>query len=312
MRLGEAISQYIAYRHALGAVFKYDGQCLTAFARFLGVERTLVGVSRSQVLRFLYGKGPVTSNWHAKFYALRGFYDYAISRKYITSSPLPKKIPTRPPRFVPYIYSKEEMRSLLRACLGYRGRKIDPKMMRTLLLLLYGAGLRIRETIRLTVADVDFSTDCITIRKTKFRKSRVIPFGTQLGKELRRYAVKWRPCRPPQQDDAFFITDDGKPLKQVTVEKAFKVIRGKASVCRTDGARYQPRLHDMRHTFAVRRLISWYRQGADVQALLPVLSTYLGHVNLAATAVYLTMIPELLDQASARFQAYMLQENANE
>ena len=77
---------------------------------------------------------------------------------------------------------------------------------------------------------------------------------------------------------------------------------------RSDGARYQPRLHDLRHSFAVHRLTSWYRQGADVQTLLPYLSTYLGHVNLAATQVYLTMTPELLQEAARRFQQYAFEE----
>jgi site-specific recombinase XerD len=89
-------------------------------------------------------------------------------------------------------------------------------------------------------------------------------------------------------------------------------VREHAGVSRDDGARYQPRLHDMRHSFAVHRLTSWYQQGADVQKLLPQLATYLGHVNIAATQVYLTMTPELLHEASVRFEKYAFQEVCHE
>ena len=89
-----------------------------------------------------------------------------------------------------------------------------------------------------------------------------------------------------------------------TVEHVFKRIRKQAGVGRTDGARYQPRLHDLRHTFAVHRLTEWYREGADVQKLLPQLSVYLGHAYLAATSVYLSMTPELLHEAGERFEHY--------
>jgi integrase len=92
------------------------------------------------------------------------------------------------------------------------------------------------------------------------------------------------------------------------MENVFRRICEKAGICRTDGARYQPRLHDLRHTFAVHRLTAWYKQGADVQKWLPVLSVYLGHHYLAATSVYLTMTPALLHQANLRFENYALKE----
>jgi len=100
------------------------------------------------------------------------------------------------------------------------------------------------------------------------------------------------------------VTRTGEPVKLLTTERAFCCIRKVANVYRNDGARYQPRLHDLRHTFAVHRLVAWYRQGADVQRLLPLLSTYLGHIHIAATQQYLTMTSELLCQASIRLENY--------
>jgi integrase/recombinase XerD len=104
----------------------------------------------------------------------------------------------------------------------------------------------------------------------------------------------------------------GGRVNQYTLENCFRRVREKAGIRRDDGARYQPRLHDLRHTFAVHRLTSWYRQGADVQKLLPQLSVYLGHVHLAATQVYLSMTPELLAEANARFERYAGKEGKHD
>ena len=107
------------------------------------------------------------------------------------------------------------------------------------------------------------------------------------------------------------LNRSGEPVKRSAAESAFCYIRKVANVFRTDGARYQPRLHDLRHAFAVNRLVTWYRQGADVQRLLPLLSTYLGHVHIAATQQYLTMTPELLQEASRRFHGYAQPEEVH-
>jgi len=108
------------------------------------------------------------------------------------------------------------------------------------------------------------------------------------------------------------LTRTGTPVVRHTAENVFSRLRARAGVQRHDGGRYQPRLHDLRHSFSVHRLISWYQQGADVQKLLPQLATYLGHVNISATQVYLTMTPELLRAASLRFERYAFQEVCHE
>jgi len=307
MKLGRAIEEYIAYRRALGEACRTNGYILTAFARSMGNDKPIGSVRPRQVRCFLDGDGPVTANWHGKFQALCRFYDHAVSRGYVKSSPLPKMVPKRAPPFVPYIYSRQALRSLLQACFRYQKKRsrTDPATIRTLLILLYGTGLRIREAIRLTIADVDLIERCLTVRKTKFCKSRLVPFGTQVARELSRHVAGRRHSQVPEQAP-FFVTRDGRAFNKSTVEAIFGRIRDKAGVCRHDGARYQPRIHDLRHTFAVHRLIAWYRKGADVQAWLPVLSTYLGHAHLGATAVYLTMTPVLLDEANRRFQQYAL------
>lgn len=315
MKLIKAITNYVAYRKTLGELFLTNERFLKAFARTIGTETNLSDIKSEHVKTFIAGKGPITANWHAKHQALRGFYCYVISRKYVKVSPLPTVIPKRPPPFVPYIYTRKELRSLLDATSIYQKNrgKLEPYMVRTLLLLLYGAGLRIKEAISLTLADVDLDQALITIRETKFRKTRLVPIGQQLNHALSQYAVRRQRQNHSQcPESSFFINRNGKPVNQYTIENAFQRIREIAGIKRTDGARYQPRLHDLRHTFAVHRLIAWYKQGANVQKWLPVLSVYLGHRYLAATSVYLTMTPILLQQANLRFENYALKEDSHD
>jgi integrase/recombinase XerD len=131
-----------------------------------------------------------------------------------------------------------------------------------------------------------------------------------LAQALAKYAT-WRRTIHPQSDPQgpFFIGRTGERLNPKTFEVAFRRVCAWAKVRRTGGVRHQPRLHDLRHTFAVHRLTAWYQQGADVQRLLPQLSVYLGHACLSSTQYYLTMTPDLLQQACSRFEDYALREN---
>jgi site-specific recombinase XerD len=113
------------------------------------------------------------------------------------------------------------------------------------------------------------------------------------------------PGRRNQQEQPLFQSRIHRAIKWQVVQKSFQRLRRIAGVSRPDVNPYQPRIHDLRHTFAVHRVTTWYQQGADVQALLPALSTYLGHVDLSSTQRYLTMTPELLDEANRRFQRYV-------
>jgi site-specific recombinase XerD len=152
----------------------------------------------------------------------------------------------------------------------------------------------------------------LTIRDSKFFKSRLVPISRHLTEVLTEYA-RWRAATYPSAnaDSRFFFGRRGAAIHLCTLDDAFQRLREHAGVRRSDGARYQPRLHDLRHTFAVHRLTAWYRQGADVQRLLHHLSVYLGHAHLAATQVYLTMTPELLHQAGTRFERYARGEGSH-
>ena len=259
--------------------------------------------------------GPCLSPWNGsltryranKYAALAGFYRYAISRSYASCSPLPDNEPKKPPVAPPYIYTHDEVRRLFDAIDVERSRAIqlDAPTFRTLLLLLYGAGLRRTEALQLTLADVDLSGAVLTVNNSKFYRSRLVPVGAQLAAAIEAYATL-RSRRPLPQGSAssFLANRDGTPLAKRTVNGAFVGLLRVARIDGSDSKRQSPRLHSLRHTFATNRLTAWYRQGADVQRLLPVLSTYLGHQDLTGTQVYLSMTPELLQQASLRFERY--------
>jgi site-specific recombinase XerD len=309
MTLREAIEQYILWRRAHGAKLTTGANLLRHFLGYADGDAPCDAVTTTQVLAFLAGKGPLTQHRENKYYALAGLWRHAISRGHATRSPLPNSEPKSPPRTPPYIYSRDELRRLLDPATVASSRRgavqLDAVTFRTLLLVLYGAGLRFSEATGLTLADVDLAEDVLTIRATKFYKSRLVPIGPQLATVLANYIPLRRRGRQAQDETSFFLSNrDGTRLASSTVLAAFDALRHIAGVRRTAGGRQMPRLHDLRHTFAVHSLTAWYRRGADVQRLLPVLSTYLGHSDLEGTKVYLSMTPELLQQASLRFACY--------
>ena len=157
------------------------------------------------------------------------------------------------------------------------------------------------------MGDVDITQAVLCIQASKFYKSRLVPLGKDLNAALSQYVQQRNLAHTVESDAPLFCFRDGRPLSESAVANAFRRLRVIAGVERTDGARYQPRLHDLRHTGAVHRLVAWYRQGADLQHLLPQLVTYLGHVDLSATQRYLTLTPELLREASLRFEHYAME-----
>jgi len=311
MKLAEAIDEYIGYKKSLGMLFKSPSVRLKAFLKEVG-DVELASITPEHVLKHLDGRvGPTTWAWFAKRDALNAFYRYAINRNYVPASPLPTTLPQKPPKFKAYIYTVDDVRRLLTAA-DSRHRSdwlLEPHTVRTLLLLLYGTGLRIGEATRLTLGDVDLDQQVLTIRDTKFHKMRLVPLSDDLAQMLRAYLQRAWNNKPQQSDSAFFSTHQGKPILRQTAELVFKRLRTEAGVRRNDGANYQPRLHDFRHTFAVTRLVTWYREGKNVQRLLPHLATYLGHVRINETSHYLSITKELLSEASSCFERYALPES---
>ncbi|MYF30280.1 MAG: tyrosine-type recombinase/integrase [Gammaproteobacteria bacterium] len=306
--LQEAINHYIAWQRLHGVKFVSGAYLLNSFCRCFAPDVACDEVTTDQVIGFLAGSGPLTRSRATRYGALAGFYRYAISRQYASSSPLPTDEPPRPRSPPPYIFSHEEMKRIFGAIDESRrtAHKLDAETFRTLLLVLYGTGLRRGEAIRLTLEDVNLTEAVLTVRDTKFNKSRTIPFGPQLHDALQTYAARRVARRMPAgMASTFLANTDGSELTGSTARRAFAGLLSTAGLKAGDDGRRAPCLHSLRHGFAVNRVTSWYRQGADVQRLLPVLSAYLGHKDLNGTQIYLTMTPELLQEASLRFEHYV-------
>ena len=264
--------------------------------------------SRRIRLALIFFRAPYPQETIVKRYrTLSAFYRYLASRRGIHLPPLPQAPKVGMSTFVPHIYSHEELGRLLRAApvaCQNPSALLDGDTLRTVLLLLYGAGLRLGEAVRLDVGDVDLIHALLTVRQTKFFKMRLVPLGRDLTRVLIDYRQRWDRQHASRADFPFFRMRNGERIEQFTMERTFRLLRTIAQVSRQGGARRQPRLHDLRHTAAVHRLIAWYRRGADLQYLLPRLATYLGHKDLAGTQHYLTLTPKLLDEASKRFERY--------
>lgn len=307
MTLTEAVESYLILKRSLGAVFSADARILRSFVRALG-DVPLESISREACQTFCRGTGPPTRFWERKHYTLRGFFGYLIARGRLLRSPLPDVGPHIPRSFQAYIYSHDELRRILDATsvLETDHGKEQALTFRTILLVLYGAGLRPGEALRLRGCDVDLGARLLAIWDTKFFKSRLVPIGADLCKALASYwTVRQQLPLLDEMRSSFFCAGAGLAISLAKLEKVFVRLREHAGIRRPATDRWQPRLHDIRHAFAVARLIAWYREGADVQACLPLLATYLGHINLSGTQTYLTMTSELLGEASLRFERYV-------
>ena len=305
MTLGDAITRYVTFNQSVGMRFQVDAGLLKAFHRHAG-EVDLAAISPAVVAAFLQPRHRVTSTWRMKHRALRRFYQQAIARGLVAGSPVPTVVPRVSETFVPHIYSDEELRRLLTGIDANQAEircTIAAPTFRAFLLLLYGAGLRLGEALALRREEVDLRAGMILIRETKFYKSRQLPIGPHLTRVLAEYVDAAPAARDPGAP-AFFVTRRGDPIQHRTAWWNFAALRTRVGV--------SGRLHDLRHTFAVHRLLAWYREGADVQRLVPHLSTYLGHARMSSTQRYLTMTPALLEQASQRFETYARSEVCHE
>jgi integrase/recombinase XerD len=310
MKLSVLVHEYIDHKRSLGMIFHTQGAQLKAFLRHVG-NIELDTIPPTAVRKYLDGDSESpTMTWFVKYRLIKNIFKYAISRSYTTSVPLPKSLPAKPRTLTPYIYTVPEIRRLLGVSdsrYSPRGH-IEPETMRCLLLLLYGAGLRVSEALQLKVGDVDLRQGVLTIKQTKFFKSRLVPVGPELLRMLRGYQSGKRLHHEYEGERPFLCSRRLTPIHFDSMENTFKWLRREAGIHRSDGGRYQPRLHDLRHTFAVIRLVTWYREGKNVQHLLPYLATYMGHVNIHGVSTYLTMTKELLRQANRCFELYALGE----
>jgi integrase/recombinase XerD len=306
MTLSQAVTRYVTHKQTIGMRFCRQARTLKSFCRENG-EVDVDRLDPKGVMAFITGTGPVTLNARTKYDVLRGLYKFLIARGHTTQNPLPRGAPKPSINFVPYIFTRDELKRLFLAAETCQSpqRLLEGQTLRTLLLLLYGTGLRLNEALSLTLGDVDLREKTLCVRESKFFKTRLVPICADLQTIIDAHlAIRCRQRSMPQ--DRLFVTRACGPVHDYLVQAAFRRSRIIAKVSRNDRIRQQPRLHDLRHSAAVHRVIAWYRDGADVQRLLPKLATFLGHIDIASTQRYLTLVPELLTEASIRFERYAM------
>ena len=301
--LGQAIQDYLALRRSLGFKLRDAGICLSKFAAFLESRGTARITTRLALEWAQQSRSAQLSTWAQRLGYVRGFASHHIASDPQTEIPPPGLLPFRPRRARPYLYSQAEIERLLRCALELSSiDDLRPWTYHCLLGLLSVAGLRIGEAIRLKLDDVNFQEGVLTIRGTKFGKSRLVPIHQSTQEVLAQYrARRERFLAGRTASSFFFITSRGNHLDIGDVHRIFYKLSRRIGL-RGVTASHGPRLHDFRHRFAVQTLLRWYRSGEDVERRLPVLSTYLGHVHVADTYWYLSACPELMGQAVARLE----------
>jgi integrase len=237
--------------------------------------------------------------------AVRCFARYLNARDNQTEVPDQRLVSKVYLRQRPHLYSQSELEQLL-AATGRLWPSYPLKWLvyRTLFGLLACTGLRVSEALKLNAADVDLDHGVLRIKKTKFKKSRLVPLHATATRALRRYVQARFRQQTVGDDSPLFISSRGKRLSYHSVCRVFIQLRDILGWKKGNGELPLPRIHDLRHTFACRRLLSWYRQGKNVHNLVTALSTYLGHGKVSDTYWYLTATPELLAVAGGRFERF--------
>ena len=245
---------------------------------------------------------------------VRRLFNWLIKNSYVTCFPLQLQIRRETSPRTPFLFTPDMARKLL-ACAGsLKDRSHAPlrgPTYRAIFALLYGLGLRVGEVSRLCIKDLDFERSLLVIRQTKFGKSRLVPFGPRLGKLLMEYLeARSKRLGAPLLVDPVFTFGQNRPIHPGTISVTFHFLVPHLGI-QLPGGVSPPRAHDLRHSFAVGTLLRWYRAGIDPGTRLLHLSTFLGHVSPDSTAVYLTITPELLQEANNRFErfaAFAIQE----
>lgn len=292
MKLSGGIEAFVERKRAEGLDFQKANLCLKGFCRHVG-DLPLDTVSGQHVLTFLDASQVSANTWRGKHSVLRHFFEFWEARGEVLVVRMPPPRPAIQRTFIPYTFSREDIRRLLRTTRQGPNKwpcTLDPQTMRTLVMLLYATGALVGEMLGLTSDDVDLKAGFITIHSSRSYRTRCIPVGADLRSILKTY-VNWK-HRRKLIGSHFLLYSDGRPLRLQTAGRHFRKLCQRANVLRYDEATYQPRMQDLRHTFAVHRITSWIKKGADMNRMLPALSAYMGQVGLASTERYLLLTPE--------------------
>jgi integrase/recombinase XerD len=286
MELNRAVDTYVRRKRLMGRRYVNNAKELNMFVR-RNPHLALSDVTVDHVGKFLNEGKLQRQTWIGRYCRFRAFFAYWLANREISTVPMPPSRRVRKRFFAPYIYSRYEIRKILRAALHQHHlfSVVSPHSNRVFLTLLYATGVSTGEALALRIREVDIENARLTL-SAKIGPPRTIPVGRDLQKILNAFV---KPSASP--DEYLFATKAGGPLLNRRVATVFRRIRRRAGVSRQDGSPYQPTMRDLRHTFAVHRIAEWYRQGVDVGVMLPKLAVYMGLFTLPLVERYLALVP---------------------
>ena len=296
------VDAYLAVRRSMGFDLRIAGQQLLAFARFAAQTGHRGPLTVAVAVRWAQSARRATRlTWARRLQTLRPFMKYLAQFDAATETVPSGLFGPVHRRLVPHIYTEAEIAALLEAAAQLQPvTALRPVTYSTLFGLLASTGLRISEALALAPVDVDLTSASLTVRETKFRKSRLVPLHPTTVVALSRYVDARRNRVRDRGIDTFLVSDRGRPLGDRTVHHTFAKIRARLGWIGRGGYAL-PRIHDLRHTFLCRALVQSYQQHQCVDHVIDVLSTYVCHASVSDTYWYVTAIPELLALAGQRF-----------
>jgi integrase/recombinase XerD len=299
--LQKAVEEYLALRCGLGFKLERDKILLGKFVSYLKQKRAS-HITIKDALNFAKQCDARPSHWGTRLGVIRRFALYWRATDPRTEIPPLGLFPTKYDRAKPYIYSKEEIIHLAQEALKLSSNLgLRPKTYSTLFALLAVTGMRISEVIALDDEDVDLNEEILKVRLTKFGKSRLVPIHSTTADALKAYTQHRNKIFPHRKTTAFFVSEKDTRVTQWSIRYNFVLVSERIGLRKITDS-YGPRIHDMRHAFAVSTLIRWYRRGLNVDEQIPLLSTFLGHAHPTDTYWYLSAAPELLGLAASRLE----------
>ena len=290
MTVSEGIRVYVSHKQLRGVQFDKGFSRLSAF-RKLVADKQLHLVTARDVSTYLGDPKIVTPSWRAKHHILKQFLQFWTLRGGMPAIVMPSLPGPVDSGFVPYIYTKQELKALIRASRTIRHNhpsSIDALTLRALILTLYGTGAFVGQVLSLARSDVDLQGGFVTLRQHRYRRVRTVPVAEDLLKVLRAHAQRQARRSPGH----FFCKKGGSQISVQHLSVTFRRVREAAGLSRPGPPTIQPRVHDLRSTFAVHRIEEWIKKGSDLNRMLPALSAYMGHTGLMASERYLLLAPE--------------------
>lgn len=301
--LREELAGYLAARRALGYKLERAEYLIGQFLGFLE-ERQAVTVTIDLAVAWATAPDGADPRWHAmRLSAVRPFATWLHARDSAHEVPPPGLMPPGRRRAVPYLYSAAEISAMIEAA-RRRSHPVSALTYPVLIALLAATGARIGELLSLEDSDLDAGRGILTIREGKFGKTRLLPLHPTTTAALQDYRQERDRLVPSRPGDILLCSTAGTRLDYSKACKTFHLITAQAGVTARSAA-CRPRIHDLRHSYAVSRLLEWYRRGDDIQAMMPRLSTYMGHSDPRHTYWYLSAAPELLALAGQRLEAHL-------